>query len=83
MNVSIGERWERYIEELLETGRYASASEIMREGLRLVEEREQKFAALRETIKSSIAEGGSHTLEEVKKYVQDGLDRRRMGKAAA
>jgi len=31
----------------------------MREGLRLLEEREQKMKALRETIQASIARGGS------------------------
>lgn len=74
MNVSIGERWERYIEELLETGRYASASEIMREGLRLVEEREQKLAALRDKINASIERGGEHTLDDVRASVKNTLD---------
>lgn len=75
MNVSIGERWERYIEELLGTGRYASASEIMREGLRLVEEREQKLDALRETINASIERGGSNSIEDVKAAVKARLDK--------
>lgn len=65
MNVSIGERWETYVEALLKTGRYGSASEIVREGLRLVEEREAKLAALRETIEAAIAEDKWYTLEEV------------------
>lgn len=65
MNVSIGERWEGYVEALLKTGRYGSASEIVREGLRLVEEREAKLAALRETIEAAIAEDKWYTLEEV------------------
>lgn len=75
MNVSIGERWESYIEELLATGRYASASEIMREGLRLVEEREQKLDALRETINASIERGGSNSIEDVKAAVKVRLDK--------
>lgn len=83
MNVSVGPRWDAYIEELLKTGRYGSASEIVREGLRLVEEREQKLAALRETIKASIEGGGSFTGDEVMAYVRENLDRRRAGKAAA
>ena len=49
MNVSVGKRWESWIEALLVDGRYGSASEVVREGLRLVEEREHKLAALRET----------------------------------
>ena len=65
MNVSIGERWEGFVESVLKSGRYSSASEVVREGLRLVEEREAKLAALRETIEASIAEGGERTDEEV------------------
>lgn len=83
MNVSVGPRWDAYIQELLKTGRYGSASEIVREGLRLVEEREQKLDALRETIRASIEEGGAFTGDEVMAHVRENLDRRRAGKAAA
>lgn len=65
MNVSIGERWEGYVEALLKTGRYGSASEIVREGLRLVEERETKLAALRETIEASLARGGQNSDDDI------------------
>ena len=73
MNVSIGDRWESYIEALLKEGRYGSASEIVREGLRLVEEREQKLAGLRETIEASIERGGALTGDEVMASVRDSL----------
>jgi antitoxin ParD1/3/4 len=65
MNVSIGERWEDFVERVVKSGRYASASEVVREGLRLVEEREAKLQALRDTLKASIAEGGTNTDEEL------------------
>ncbi len=65
MNVSVGANWEAFIAGLVKEGRYASATEIMREGLRLVQEREEKRRALREMIDASIAEGGSHSSEEV------------------
>ncbi len=55
MNVSIGERWEGFVESAVKSGRYSSASEVVREGLRLVEEREAKLTALRETLNASIA----------------------------
>lgn len=58
MNVSIGPRWEGFVEGVVKDGRYGSASEVVREGLRLVEEREAKLAALRRTLEAAIAEGG-------------------------
>lgn len=58
MNVSIGERWERFVAHAVDSGRYGSASEVVREGLRLVEEREAKLRALTDTLDAAIAEGG-------------------------
>jgi antitoxin ParD1/3/4 len=65
MNVSIGQRWEGFVESVVRSGRYGSASEVVREGLRLVEEREARLRALRETLDASIAEGGEVTDEEM------------------
>ncbi len=65
MNVSIGERWEDFVERAVKGGRYASASEVVREGLRLVEERETRLQALRETLAASIAAGGQNTEDEL------------------
>jgi antitoxin ParD1/3/4 len=74
MNVSIGGRWEEFVTSIVAQGRYGSASEVVSEGLRLVEEREAKLQALRETIEASIARGGSHTSEEVIAAVDAELD---------
>ncbi len=71
MNVSIGPRWEKFIEEAVGDGRYGSASEVVREGLRLVEERETKLAALRETIQRSIEAGGDVSEEELDAFLED------------
>ena len=65
MNVSLGERWENFVATAVEEGRYGSASEVVREGLRLVEERETKLAALRETLDKAIERGGSYTDDQV------------------
>lgn len=65
MNVSIGDRWQGFVDDVVKAGRYGSASEVVREGLRLVEEREAKLAALRETIEASIARGGDHSNGDV------------------
>ncbi|UXS03316.1 type II toxin-antitoxin system ParD family antitoxin [Agrobacterium tumefaciens] len=58
MNVSIGDRWETFVSNIVKDGRYGSASEVVREGLRLVEEREQKLRALSAMLNRSIDEGG-------------------------
>lgn len=53
-NVVLTEHQEQVIEELVGSGRYQNASEVLREGLRLVEQREAedtaKLAALREAV---------------------------------
>jgi antitoxin ParD1/3/4 len=76
MNLSIGSRWESYIDSLLNTGRYGSASEIVREGLRLVEEREISLAALRDKLAQSIERGGENTAADARAAVTDTLNKR-------
>jgi antitoxin ParD1/3/4 len=71
MNVSVGQKWEAFVADAVESGRYGSASEIVREGLRLVEEREAKLAALRRMVEASIAEGGSTTDEELEVELEE------------
>jgi antitoxin ParD1/3/4 len=44
-NVVLTEHQERLIERLVDTGRYQNASEVLREGLRLVEQRDAEEAA--------------------------------------
>lgn len=70
MNVSIGRRWEEFVEKAVEDGRYGSASEVVREGLRLVEEREAKLADLRRTIEASIARGGDISDDELEAAIE-------------
>ncbi len=65
MNVSIGERWEVFVEKVVKEGRYGSASEVVREGLRLIEEREAKLKALRDEINAAIESGSRLTADEV------------------
>ena len=45
--MSLGSHFEEFIDARLQTGRYSSASEVVRSGLRLLEEHENKVEALR------------------------------------
>ena len=59
MSLSVGERWQRFVEEAVNSGRYGSASEVVREG------REARLVALRDAIDKAIAEGGEHSDADV------------------
>jgi len=44
--VSLGDHFEGFVQQMLRSGRYNNASEIVRDGLRMVEERERRVATL-------------------------------------
>ena len=54
---TIGDHFEGFIKSLLQSGRYASASEVIRDSLRLLEERERLREAKLEALRRDIAEG--------------------------
>jgi len=49
-SVTLGKYFEEFIANQIESGRYASASEVVREGLRFLEEREIKLSTLRRAL---------------------------------
>ena len=56
-SVTLGKYFEEFIAQLIERGRYASASEVIREGLRFLEEREIKLNAVRRALKEGEESG--------------------------
>jgi antitoxin ParD1/3/4 len=56
-SVSLGEHFGNFIDEKVEQGRYGSASDVVRAGLRLLEEQEAKLTALRAAIDEGDASG--------------------------
>jgi antitoxin ParD1/3/4 len=70
---SIGKHFEAFIESLIASGRYSTASEIIRDGLRIIEEREQRREAKLEWLRAAIQEGLDSPSEEVdiKEWIED------------
>lgn len=53
----IGEHFEGFIQSQLKSGRYTSASEVIRDGLRVLEEREKFRAMQLEALRAEIQKG--------------------------
>lgn len=80
-NVVLTDHHERLIGSLVDSGRYQNASEVLREGLRLVGKREAEDAARLEALRQAVDAGigdinegrcvamGTHT--EITAYLED------------
>ena len=55
ISADLGAPLEAFVAELVKTGRYNSKSEVLREGVRLVQDREARLAAVYEAIDRGIA----------------------------
>ena len=56
ISADLGRQLEGYVSKLVASGRYNSKSEVLREGVRLVQEREAKLAALDASIARGLAD---------------------------
>jgi antitoxin ParD1/3/4 len=68
-SVALGEHFEAFVKDQLESGRYNNASEVVRAGLRLLEDLErinaERLADLRRAIQEGLDSGPGQPAEEV------------------
>ena len=81
---TLGKHFESFVQAQLASGRYGNASEVLRDALRLMEDRERRLASLDAAIErgmDDIARGRVHAAEDVfgelKSRYADTEDRRR------
>lgn len=65
-SISLGNHFEDFVKEQISAGRYQNTSEIIRAGLRLLEEEEQKVAALKSAITEGIESGRAIDFDPIK-----------------
>lgn len=54
-SVDLGRQLEKFVSSLVDSGRYNSKSEVLREGLRLLQEREQRLKSLNRSLDRGLA----------------------------
>lgn len=65
-SITLGSHFESFIAQQVKAGRFSSASETVRAGLRLLEEHELKLAALRQALKDGEESGfADYSLNEL------------------
>jgi len=68
ISADLGDALERFVDDLVKTGRYGSKSEVLREGVRLVQEREARLAHFHNLVREGLEaaeRGETDDLDEV------------------
>jgi antitoxin ParD1/3/4 len=84
ISADLGSKLEKYVSSLVASGRYNSKSEVIREGIRLVQEREARFKVLDKAIARGLADADAGRLKDADE-VFDRLEAkyRRLAKTSA
>lgn len=64
LSAELGSKLEDYVTELVKSGRYHSKSEVLREGVRLLQERERRLEALDLAIGRGLADADAGRLAD-------------------
>jgi antitoxin ParD1/3/4 len=62
-SISLGNHFESFIEKTVNNGRFNNASEVVRAGLRLLEDEENRIISLRQAIQEGIDSGVAEDFE--------------------
>ena len=65
-SISLGSYFDQFIHNRISEGRFKNVSEVVRAGLRLLEEEENKVKALRSAIQEGIDSGIAHDFDQKK-----------------
>jgi antitoxin ParD1/3/4 len=65
-SISLGNYFDEFVCKQVSVGRYKNVSEVIRAGLRLLEDEESKVAALRNAIQEGIDSGIAHDFDPEK-----------------
>lgn len=74
-SVALGQHFENFVQASIQSGRYNNASEVVRSGLRLLEDREQRIAALRSAIDEGLSSGFVEDFDS-QNYLQQAKERK-------
>ncbi len=65
-SVSLGDYFENFVDSRVSEGRFKNASEVIRAGLRLLEEEESKIIVLKKAISEGIESGIAKDFDTIK-----------------
>ena len=69
-SISLGDHFESFVDNSVSAGRFKNASEVIRAGLRLLEDEEIKIAALKKAIEEGIESGAAKNFN-AKKHLEN------------
>ena len=78
-SISLGDHFENFVDDRVSAGRFKNASEVIRAGLRLLEEEENRIVALRQAIEEGIQSGTAKNFNPKKHLLKLKAAKRRNG----
>jgi antitoxin ParD1/3/4 len=78
-SISLGDHFETFVDNSVTAGRFKNASEVIRAGLRLLEEYESKIVALKKAINAGIESGTAKGFNPQKHLAKLKVSKRKNG----